>query len=103
TGEWPRRGCAAKFATECTMESDRWRRIDDLFQAALDCEPDRRAALLETSCEGDQSLRAEIESLLAAYQQSGFTGTPAVHDGVRLLEQTQSVTGRRIGPYQVLR
>jgi serine/threonine-protein kinase len=87
------------------MEPERWRRIDEVFQAALNCEPGRRDAFLDEACAGDASLRKEIDSLLASYERGGFTGAPAFADGLRMLERNQSdsFTGRRIGPYQVIR
>src|SRR5882672_4098867 len=87
------------------MELDRWQQIEALFQAALDCEPIQRDSLLEEACAGDRSLRDEIESLLAAYEKSGFTDAPAFADGLRLIEKnhTDILIGRRIGPYKVIR
>src|SRR6266566_307249 len=85
------------------MEPEHWRRVDNLFQAALDFRPERRSAFLDEACGGDQPLREEIESLLAAHQEGGFTETPAFLDGVRLLEKCHSLVGRLIGPYRVIR
>jgi serine/threonine-protein kinase len=83
-------------------DADRWRRLEDLFHAALECVPESRAAFLETSCEGDTALRHDIEELLAAYQHGGFTESPGFQDGVLLLERAQALTGRRVGQYQIL-
>ncbi len=43
---------------------DRWRRIEELFYAALDLDADARLAFLEQACRGDTELRKEVESLL---------------------------------------
>ena len=48
------------------MTAERWARIQELFQLALECEPQRRAACLEAACAGDESLRREVESLLSS-------------------------------------
>ena len=86
------------------MEPDRWQRINDLFQSALDSNPEDRSAFLQTACEGDEALRHEIESLLAAHQQDHeFTDARGFEHGVRLLEQTQGQNEWRMGPYRVLR
>jgi eukaryotic-like serine/threonine-protein kinase len=87
------------------MEPQRWRQIEDLFQNALDCEPDRRAAFLDSACAGDASLRQEIESLLASYEKGRFTETPAFTEGIKLLEESEerSHAGQNIGPYRVIR
>jgi serine/threonine protein kinase len=85
------------------VEPDRWRRIDELFRAAVECEPARRAELLNESCQGDELLREEVESLLAADHSGNFTDVSAYHDAVRLLHNHQQLAGRHIGPYRVVR
>jgi hypothetical protein len=39
----------------------RWRRIEELFDAAVELAPDGREALLAAECEGDETLRGEVE------------------------------------------
>jgi serine/threonine protein kinase/Flp pilus assembly protein TadD len=87
------------------MERERWRHIEDLFHSALDCEPARRAAFLDSACAGDASLRHEIESLLSSYAKGGFTETPAFAEGIKLLEESEelSIAGQNIGLYRVIR
>ena len=88
------------------MDPDRWQRIDDLFQAALDCEPERRAALLEASCHDDPGLREEVESLIAAHEEAPFPTVPAARlEAARILDEAAEPTsaGRRIGSYRVER
>jgi Tol biopolymer transport system component len=48
------------------MNADLWKKIDELFAAAQAQPADQRAAFLDRVCEGDQELRAELESLLEA-------------------------------------
>ena len=50
------------------MNSARWRQIEEIYHAALACEPERRAIFLEEACGGDYELRNEIESLLSTDQ-----------------------------------
>jgi eukaryotic-like serine/threonine-protein kinase len=60
------------------MEAERWRQIERIFHAALEADEGRRAAILEDSCAGDESLRREVESLLAHHDNAaGFIETPA--------------------------
>ncbi len=47
------------------MEPERWRRIEQLYHSALKVEESERAAFLEENCAGNESLRHEVESLLA--------------------------------------
>ena len=46
------------------MAPDCWRKIEALYEAALEVEPAQRHAFLEESCTSDDSLRHEVESLL---------------------------------------
>jgi serine/threonine-protein kinase len=60
------------------MDSDRWQKIERIFHIALEAEPERRATILDGSCAGDESLRLEVESLLAHHEKADtFIETPA--------------------------
>jgi serine/threonine protein kinase len=74
-----------------------WARVKEVLQAALDEPPDSRQEFLDRACAGDDSLRREVESLLAAHDDAGeFLSRPAAEAAVPVAE------GRRIGPYRVL-
>jgi Tol biopolymer transport system component len=62
------------------MTPERWKAIDQAFQAALECTPDRRDEFLANACGSDTELRGEVSSLLAAHDAtpSGFLERPAV-------------------------
>jgi len=47
------------------MLAERWREIENLYHTACELEPERRRAYLERACGTDESLRREVESLLA--------------------------------------
>ena len=47
------------------MDAERWRQVEQLYHAALEKEEGDRTAFLNRACAGDDSLRGEIESLLA--------------------------------------
>ena len=60
------------------MQPERWKQIDQLFHSALEQEPDRRVAFLLQECGGDESLRREVEALIASHERAeGFIETPA--------------------------
>jgi len=60
------------------MNPDRWRKVESIFQKALDASEECRGAVLDKSCEGDESLRKEVESLLAHDRQAAsFIENPA--------------------------
>jgi non-specific serine/threonine protein kinase/serine/threonine-protein kinase len=47
-----------------------WDSVKDLFGAALEVKREQRGAFLRDACGSNESLRVEIESLLAAYEDS---------------------------------
>ena len=47
-----------------------WKKIKEIVGAALEREPAERAPFLEEACAHDDSLRAEVESLLSEYEKS---------------------------------
>jgi hypothetical protein len=53
------------------MDAERWRKIDELFRAVSQAEPDRRAPLLAHLSAGDEELRREVEALLDASEAAG--------------------------------
>jgi len=51
----------------------------EIFEAAIDLPPERRAAFLDEACAGDGALRARVERLLtAADEPSGFLDAPTL-------------------------
>ena len=86
------------------MNSERWRQIEDVLQAALELEPGERADFLERACAGDPGLREEVESLLlSAGAARDFLGANALEDAATLIrdEESESVLGRTLGHYFV--
>jgi len=87
------------------MRADRWRRIEELYHAALDLPAPSRRPWLATACGGEDALREEVEALI------GYDGA-----GGRLLERSAleveakalarerrgGLIGRRLGGYEVL-
>ncbi len=88
------------------MEAEDWERIESLFHAALPLDVSARAAHLELACAGDEALRAEVESLLAASERdAGFLAENAFNVGLQVLSgaRAKRLEGERIGRYQILR
>src|SRR4051812_1175355 len=88
-----------------SMSPERWQRLQELFNAAMELSPDSRAAFLDHACDGDASLRGEAESLILADDQS----TQRIHNIISdaavetvIEEERPSMEGRLIGPYQVI-
>jgi eukaryotic-like serine/threonine-protein kinase len=88
------------------MKADRWAQIDHLLDEALERAPQERATFLAAACQGDDELRCEVESLLAAHAQAadGFLQAPALEVAAKKIadDRQRSLTGRTLGPYSVI-
>lgn len=73
-----------------------WARIQQIFHGALERDGEERTRYLDRACDGDPSLRTEVESLLA-HATEGLLGEPA--DGPP--EPESAETG--FGEYRILR
>jgi eukaryotic-like serine/threonine-protein kinase len=76
-----------------------WGRIKELFGAALELAPSHRPAFLRDACGADENLKAEIESLLAAHDQSDLLSNSPWQEHSSLRSQAP----KSIGPYQLIR
>ena len=88
------------------MQTERWQRLEEIFQSALEHAPQNRAAWLDSACGGDVQLRYEVDSLLAAHDTGYFDRTRAgFAEALQVLEQRTSRVqkGQRIGPYRIVR
>jgi tetratricopeptide (TPR) repeat protein len=90
------------------LEIERWRKIEQLYHSALEQDESRRFAFLEAECDGDESLREEVESLLAHARRTGvFLEAPALAVAARGLAGSTAPEARThpamIGRYRILR
>jgi eukaryotic-like serine/threonine-protein kinase len=86
------------------LKPERNRQIDQVFQAALACDPAERAGFLDGACANDAALRLEVESLLVADEQAGgFIESPALEMAPELVadDRSKTVSGKTIGPYRL--
>jgi serine/threonine protein kinase len=86
------------------MTPARLERIEQIFRAALDQEPDHVAQFLETACEGDELLRRKVEALVASRQRVGsFIETSAAGIATRIIENGQAdlLVGQTFGHYKI--
>src|SRR5438128_218509 len=87
------------------MQPERWQQIDELFHQALKREPQQRADFLKHSCGEDESLRHEIEALIASHERSGsFIEAPASDLAAELLTSGSVglTVGQSIAAYKIL-
>ena len=87
--------------------TDRVRRVDAIFDAAIDLSAEERAQYLDRACGGDAALRAEIVGLLREYDSSdSFLDAPAAQIAAPLLDAAAALAGPvpdRVGPFRVVR
>src|SRR6476469_7008964 len=83
------------------MTPERWRAVDAIVQIALACAPEHRDSIVADACEGDEALRAEVVSLLAAHRdtdeflESPATAPAAPIDSASLADRlAQALAGR---------
>src|SRR5215510_15241263 len=87
------------------MTPERWEQVKQIFQSAIECPPDERAAFLARACAGDPNLRGEVESLISSHDQVGDSieamaagaATEMIGD-----DRASSIIGNSIGHYAVL-
>jgi eukaryotic-like serine/threonine-protein kinase len=91
------------------MQAERWRRIEELYHAAVQLEEGKREYFLDEACTGDESLRNEIDSLLAYNREvSGFLESPALERAAESLARGRSAmeadlfAGRAVSHYRLM-
>ena len=92
------------------MTSARWRRIEEIYEAALERVPVERDAFLASACGEDEQLRRDVERLIAANDQAGdFLASPAwdiapsaLVSGKMTDNVAMSLAGRQVGHYRIL-
>src|SRR6185369_2089805 len=84
------------------MTPERWQEIEAVFQEALDRPPLERASFLNDACAGDEELKEEATTLIAAHDEAGvFIEQPAMAHDAHVLLGDES-RARDIGPYRMI-
>jgi len=84
---------------------ERWEQIDRLFHSALERDAGERSAFLAQACEGDESLRQEVESLVVSHEESeSFIETPAGDIAAELLSGrvARLIPGQYVGHFRIV-
>jgi predicted Ser/Thr protein kinase len=99
--------------TQLETDRERWRRVTELFHAALERPAAERDAFLAAACGGDAALLVDVQALLASHARASdarFIESPAFENDPDPLEGTmpahshgESLAGRIIGPYRIER
>src|SRR5881394_2739563 len=77
------------------MNPTRWRQIDAVYKATLECPADERKGYLDGACGEDVELRREVEALLAR----DASDDPTLMDGAAVETLSIFVAGMQVGPY----
>jgi serine/threonine-protein kinase len=80
---------------------ERFQRIAEVFDAAVDAPPDDRAALLDRLCGDDAAVRTKVERLLAASPGAPQEIGRAIAHEATLIARERAP--RRIEPYRLTR
>ncbi|PYS67332.1 MAG: hypothetical protein DMF73_19590, partial [Acidobacteria bacterium] len=87
------------------MTPERWQQVKAIFQWALERAPKERSAFLLSACGADESLRKEVESLLASHEKTGtFIDSPAYEAAAHLIadEKEEFKPGQVVGSYEIV-
>ena len=91
------------------MDAGRWKRVDDLLQAALRLPAEQQESFLRQACAGDDVLAEEVKSLLRSHGELGdFLEKPALEGGTQDIARKESLAscalvGQKVAHYKVLR
>ena len=77
------------------MQADRWKQIEELYQAALALPAEKRGAFLTQACPDDPQLRGEVQSLLDQQADSFLESGPL--SAVRALS-----VGAKLGNFEIV-
>jgi hypothetical protein len=94
------------------ISATRWKKIEDIFQTALDkTTPEMREAYLTEACRDDETLRVEVEKLLSQFDEAeDYADLEETEPDNRSLLSTllstdkddeDPVIGNRLGAYRV--
>jgi serine/threonine protein kinase/tetratricopeptide (TPR) repeat protein len=101
TTENPSSAPPPQRTADIALTPERWQQVKEVFADALERQPSERAAFLEKMCAADESLRREVESLLAAAaSEVAEDGSVAASDENSRADDV--MIGRRIGAYKII-
>lgn len=103
------------------MSPERWKKIEEIFQEALDRNPSERQKFIEENCGDDTDLRVEVEKLVARFESDEeFLESPVWTDSILLQQslkqqiassldeeislnstKSESLIGKKIGVYRL--
>jgi len=91
--------------TRKVMTPERWQKVKEIFQGALNRAPAERAAFVAEASGGDDLVRQEVESLMSSDGRDGtFLDSPAYEEAAEMIvdERGGLKKGRTLGPFEIL-
>ncbi len=92
------------------MNSEKWRKISEVFDAALDRPIAERAAFVVHACAGDEEVRLRVEEMLAADERQNlmmdrpaFKALGTFAPSMLSHDEAASFSGEMIGTYRLVR
>ncbi len=85
------------------MTPERFARVDELFNAALDLPANERHSFLERECTGDPEMLLEVRAMVDADADPGATIDSAMVAGAEAwaIATEEQAIGQRLGPYRL--
>jgi serine/threonine protein kinase/tetratricopeptide (TPR) repeat protein len=80
-----------------------WQRVQSIFLAAADLPAAERSHVLDELCDGDVELRMDVETLLAADDDSAITIDSAIQGVASNFVDNPLLIGERVGVYRIVR
>src|SRR5687768_13225692 len=87
------------------MAADNWEQVKDILDGAIRRKPEERAGFLYEACNGNETVRREVESLLSSFEKAdGFMNKPAIDFRYAATEEFKVLlAGQAIGHYEIIR
>ena len=83
------------------MTPERWRQVEEIFQAALDLSPGERTRYVSEVCKEDAELKRDVEVLLSQYDSAGELLEEPIYGNTEMnmlesfVEEQDPMLGRR--------
>jgi len=83
------------------MNPEEWQKVKEILHEALELPRAGRTEFLDGRCEGNQSLRAEVESLISSYDDAGTFIEESAAPKLAPAKDALGV-GAQVGPYRIV-
>src|SRR5262245_38553603 len=85
------------------LESGRWERVAEVYEALTDAPVERRAAMLDAMCGDDAALRGDVDALIAQDARNSPLDTPIWDTVAGMVNSAEPhlEIGTHLGPYVI--